>query len=74
MPHLMSRLVLIWPLRPKEMTLHKKKIAGEVLFYSSFNPAAPVTCSIPETPPDHLYMHSWEIISFLLQKTPHDIS
>lgn len=34
MPHLMSRLVLVWPLRPKEMTLHKKKIAGEVLFYS----------------------------------------
>lgn len=41
---------------------------------TTFNPAAPVTCSIPETPPDHLYMHSWEIISFLLQKTPHDIS
>lgn len=42
--------------------------------HTPFNPAAPVTCSIPETPPDHLYMHSWEIISFLLQKTPHDIS
>ena len=34
MPHLMMRLVLVWPLRPKEMTLHKKKIVGEVLFYS----------------------------------------
>ena len=34
MPHLMSRFVLVWSLRPKEMTPHKKKIVEEVLFYS----------------------------------------
>ena len=42
--------------------------------HTTSNFAAPVTCPIPETPADHLCMRSWEIISFLLQKTPHDIS